>query len=142
MTPLIVPPVILAVPLTRFRLFRSAPLIRVPPETVNTLADPSVRSAVAPVATVTFPSVALAVKVPAVTFERPVTLADPPVRLVMLLDAIDANVAPEPFRFPALIEVPTDPPVMLAVPAAPTDRLPMFWLESRAPPVTLARPST
>ena len=140
-TPLIVPPVILAVPLTRFRLFRSAALISVPPETVTTLAVPSVRSAVAPVATVKFPSVALAVKVPAVTFERPVTMAEP-LRLVMLLESIEANVPPEAVKLPALMVAPIVPAEMLAVPAAPTVRLPMFWLESRVPPVTLARPST
>ena len=116
-----------------------ATLTTVPPDCVRLAAVPPVRLAV-PDDTATAPNVALAVNVPAVTFDRPVTVAV--FRLVVLLESIEANVPSEADRLPALIVVPTDPPVMLAVPAAPTVRLPRFWLESRVPPVTLARPST
>ena len=127
------PPVRLAKPVIL------ATLTTVPPDCVRLAAVPPVRLAV-PDDTATAPNVALAVNVPAVTFDRPVTVAV--FRLVVLLESIEANVPAEADRLPALIVVPTDPPVMLAVPAAPTVRLPRFWLESRVPPVTLARPST
>ena len=72
--PLIEPPVMLAVTLITFRLFRLAALKSVPPETGATLADPTVRLAV-PLPIVRLPSVALAVNVPKLTLERPVTVA-------------------------------------------------------------------
>ncbi len=113
--------------------------LRSVPETSVTLAVPAVRLAFAPVATVTLPRVALAVKVPAVTFERPVTMADPPVSLVMLLEAIEANVPPEAVKLPALVVIPIVPAEIVAVPAAPTDRLPILTPDTSSPPMTFAR---
>jgi hypothetical protein len=86
--------------------------------------------------TVRFPRVELAVKVPAVTFVRPVTVE--PVRSVMLLVTIEENVPPVAFRVPEEVVAPTFPDEILAVAAAPTARLPMFADDSSRPPVILA----
>ena len=141
--PFTIPPLLIVVfPLDRLaKPVMLATLMTVPPDCVRLPTLPPVRFAV-PKETVTFPKIALAVNVPSVTFDRPVTVAVPPVRVVELLEAIELNIPAEAVRLPALIVVPTDPPVMLAVPAAPTVRLPSVRLESRFPPVTFASPST
>ena len=134
---LINPPVTVAEPLLTASDASVVPVeSRVPPETVVTLADPPVRLAV-PALTVRLPSVAAFVlKVPPVTLERPVTVAG--VRLVMLLESIEANVPPEAFRLPALVVAPIVPAEILAVPAAPTVRLVRLAALISVPPVTLA----
>ena len=114
---------------------RTAELSRIPAE-FTTLAVPPVRLAVALDPTVRFPKVELAVKVPAVTFVRPVTVE--PVRSVMLLVTIEENGPPVAFRVPEEVVAPTFPDEILAVAAAPTARLPMFADDSSRPPVILA----
>ena len=113
-----------------------ATLVTVPPDWVRFATVPPVRLAV-PVEISTAPRVAFAVNVPAVIFDSPVTVA--PFRLVMLLEAIEANVPPVAFRLPALVVAPIVPAEILAVPAAPTARLPSVRFERRVPPVTFAR---
>ncbi len=78
---------------------------RVPPATIVAFALPSVRFASAPVWIDRFPSVALAVNTPPVTFERPITVAD--VNLVIFPDVIEANVPPVALRIPLTIVFPT-----------------------------------
>ena len=102
-----------------------ATLVTVPPDWVRFKTLPLVRFA-DPEETATAPNVALAVNVPFVIFESPVTVTAPPDRLVVLLEAIEANVPAEAIRLPAMIVAPTVPPVMLAVPVAPKERLPRF----------------
>ena len=102
-----------------------ATLVTVPPDWVRFKTLPLVRIA-DPEETATAPNVALAVNVPFVMFESPVTVTAPPDRLVVLLVAIEANVPAEAIRLPEMIVAPTVPPVMLAVPLAPTERLPRF----------------
>ena len=131
------PPVSVVVPAETASELRTAVLLRTPAE-FTTLADPAVRLAVAPEATVRLPrTAAFVVKVPAVTFDRPVTFAV--LRLVVLLELIEANVPPVAFRVPELSVAPTDPAEILAVPALPTVRVPMLTAETSSPPVTLAR---
>ena len=86
---------------------------------------------------VKFPSVELAVNVPAVTFDRPVTVA--PVKFVILLELTDANVPPVAFNEPDTFVAPIVPAEIFAVPAAPTVRLPRLTVEMKTPPVTFAR---
>ena len=112
-----------------------ATLVTVPPDWVRFATVPPVRLAV-PVEISTAPRVAFAVNVPAVIFDSPVTVA--PFRLVMLLEAIEANVPPVAFRLPALVVAPIVPPEILAVPAAPTFRLVRLAALIKVPPVTLA----
>ena len=78
---------------------------RVPPATIVTFALPSVRFASAPGWIVKFPSVALAVNIPPVTFERPVTVDE--VNLVIFPDVIEANVPPVALSIPLTIVFPT-----------------------------------
>ena len=134
------PPVRVEVPAETASEFRTAELLSVPAE-FTTLAVPAVRLAVAPEATVRLPRVAVfVVSVPAVMFDRPVTVAV--LRLVTLLELIEANVPPVAFRVPELSVAPTVPAEILAVPALPTFRLPRLTAETSKPPVTLARLST
>ena len=130
------PAVSVAVPPVTFSELRTFALIRLP-AVFTTFAVPPVKFAVALEPTVMFPSVALAVNVPPVTFERPVTVA--PVRFVMLLEVIDENVPPVVFNIPEVIVVPMVPAEILAAPAAPRVRLPRFTDEASKPPVILAR---
>ena len=76
-----------------------ATLMTVPPDCVRLATVPPVRLAVPVAETVRLPRMALAVKFPEVTLERPVTLANPPVRFVVPQDEM----------------VPIVPAVMLAV---------------------------
>ena len=134
------PPVSVEVPAETASELRTDVLLRTPAE-FTTLADPPVRLAVAPEATVRLPrTAAFVVNVPAVIFDRPVTLAV--LRFVVLLELIEANVPPVAFRVPELSVAPTDPAEILAVPALPTVRLPMVTAETSRPPVTLARFAT
>ena len=135
--PVTFPPEIFDVPLVTLRLASVPPVtFRVAADVVAATVPPVILAIPAP--TVRVPSVALAVKVPPVTFERPVTLAEPPFRLVMLLEAIEANVPPVAFKLPALVVAPIVPPEILAVPAAPTFRLVRLAALIKVPPVTLA----
>ena len=86
------------------------------------MAVPPVRLEVADDPTVRLPKVALAVNVPPVTFERPVTVE--PVRSVMLLVTIEENVPPVAFRVPEEVVGPTFPDEILAVAPAPTGAVP------------------
>ncbi len=130
------PPVKVAVPAVTFNELRTAALSKRPAE-VTTLAVPPVRLAVDDDPTVRFPNVALAVKVPPVTFVRPVTVE--PFRSVMLLEVIDENVPPVAFRVPDILVEPTLPDEILAVPEALTVRFPRFAADSSNPPVMFAR---
>ena len=114
-------------------------LINNPPTTVIASASPSLRLT-DPLKTVTSPSVTAELKVPPVTFDRPMTL--PPVRLVVPLVTRVFSVPPVKFRFADDMVVPvTDPPVMLAVPLV-TVKLPSVIFVVRLPPVTFDRPLT
>ena len=99
--PFTIPPMLIVVfPLDRLaKPVILATLMTAPPDCVRLPTLPPVRSAV-PEETTTFPKIALAVNVPAVTFDRPVTVAVPPVRVVELLEAIEVNVPPEAVRMP------------------------------------------
>ena len=114
-------------------------LINNPPVTVIAFASPSVRFT-DPLPTVTSPSVALELKVPPVTFDRPVTF--PPVRVVVPLVVNVFRLPPVTFRFADEIVVPvTDPPVTLSVPLV-TVKLSRVIFVVRVPPVTFDRPLT
>jgi hypothetical protein len=130
------PPVKVAVPAVTFNELRTAALSKRPAE-VTTLAVPPVRLAVDDDPTVRLPNVALAVKVPPVTFIRPVTVE--PFRSVMLLELIDENVPPVAFRVPVTFVEPTLPDEILAVPEALTVRFPTFAADSSNPPEMFAR---
>ena len=130
------PAVSVDVPAVTISEFKTAALSKVPDE-FTTLAVPPVRLAVPDELIVKFPSVALAENVPAVTFDKPVTVA--PVKLVILLELIDANVPPVAFRVPDTFVAPMLPAEIFAVPAAPAVRLPRFTVEMKTPPVTFAR---
>ena len=130
------PAVSVDVPAVTFNELKTAALSKVP-AVFTRLAVPPVKLEVALEPTVKFPSVALAVNVPPVTFERPVTVA--PVKLVLLLELIEANVPPEASSVPETLVTPTVPAEIFAAPAAPTVRLPRFAAESSKPPVMFAR---
>ena len=93
---------------------RTAELSKVP-AVVTSFAVPPVKVAVALEPTVRLPSVALAVNVPPVTFDRPVTF--PPVRLVVPLEVTVFRLPPVRINVADDVVAPvTVPPVMLAVP--------------------------
>ena len=133
------PAVSVDVPAVTISEFKTAALSKVPDE-FTTLEVPPVRLAVPDELIVKFPSVALAENVPAVTFDKPVTVA--PVKLVILLELIDANVPPVAFRVPDTFVAPMLPAEIFAVPAAPAVRLPRLTVEMKTPPVTFARSVT
>ena len=130
------PAVRVAVPAVTFNELKTAALSKVP-AVFTTVDVPPVRWTAALEPTVRFPRVALAVNVPPVTFDRPVTVA--PVRSVRLLEVIEVNAPPVAFRVPEVLVTPTVPPETFAVPAAPTVMLPRFADEASKPPVILAR---
>ena len=67
-------------------------------------------------------------------------VTEPPEIFELLFDTRRLSIVPPvTFRVAADVVAPTFPPEILAVPVAPTFRLPMVTLEARIPPVTLAR---
>ena len=92
----------------------TAALLKIP-AVFTTLAVPPVRLAVPPAPTVRLPKVIFAVIVPAVTFDRPMTV--PPVKLVVPLVVRVFRVPPVTFKVPAELVAPvTVPPVIFAAP--------------------------
>ena len=133
---LVVPFVTLTEPAETVTFDRSMAVVSEPADETFPVRLPPVRLAVPLAPMVRSFRFALAVKVPAVTLERPVTVAD--VSLVMLLEAIEENVPPVASRLPALVVAPIVPAEILAVPAAPTFRLVRLAALTNVPPVTLA----
>ena len=135
---MIKPPVTIAEPeliVSASILVESA--IKLPPSIRVSAADPPVRLAVPLLFTVRFPSVIFEVRVPPVTFDKPVTV--PPVRVVLPLDVRALRVPPVRFRMEAEMVFPlTLPPVILAVPLV-TLRLPSVTFDSKRPPVIFVR---
>ena len=119
---LVVPVVTLTEPAETVTFPRSIAVIRVPADETLPVRLPPVRLAVPLPPTVRSFRIALAVKVLPVTFDRPVTLAVPPVMFVM----------------PAVRIEPISPSVILAVPEAPTVRLVRSAALISVPPVTFA----
>ena len=112
--PMTLPPVRLVVPLVT-RVFSVPPVkFRFADDMVVPVTDPPVMLAV-PLVTVKLPSVIFVVRLPPVTFDRPLTA--PPVKLTVPLDVRVFNVPPVRFNVPDVVVVPvTAPPVIVAVP--------------------------
>ena len=120
---LVVPAEVVTDPAETVTLPRLMAVIRAPAEETLPVRLPPVRLAVPPPTVRSF-RIALAVNVLPVTLARPVTFAVPPVMFVV----------------PAVRIEPISPAVILAVPEAPTVRLPRLIFESKVPAVILALP--
>ena len=126
---------------------RTAELSRVP-DVVTTFAVPPVKVAVALEPTVRLPRVALAINVPPVTFDRPVTF--PAVRVVVPLEMTVFRLPPDKINVADDVVAPvTAPPVMLAVPLTTSSSFnvallmndpPVTVIASAEPPVRLTDP--